>query len=797
MATSTQLPPSSPSNLIPPGKAAWSHLGSPAVAIAILAAFWLVIVAGTRDQSLTFDESGNAAGGFTYWKFNDYRFNPENGNLPQRVFGLPLVCRRDRFPATDSEEWRTAEKEGWARRWFYQLGNDAEAMALFGRAASALFAVGLGAVVWLWARKLFGPLGGLLALLLCVLNPAILANGALMTADTAGALLFLASTWSLWALLQRLTVWRVLLTVLTVGGLCVTNASAVLMVPVALTLVVARLLANRPLPMVIGVQRVLTRRRDQAWAFATIGILHLVLVPAVIWACYGFRYAAFAPSLPGGGWQTDSWEFVLFQPGPDRVINQLRLDPSRQEQARQALARADADPDRWTSATRAAVRNLRATLLKPDEQRRLDALLAEPPPALMPQIIDFLRRHELLPEAWLYGYAQVWRHARAQASFLNGRISLPVSPWLLLYAFLVKTPLVLPGIIALALAALARRPDPFYEATPLGALLVLYGTATLIGHFDTGYRHLLTVYPPLFVLCGAAAGWLDGSLRPAFPRFVRVAGGALGLLLAACAVETVCWFPHYLAYFNGLIRPDRAYRHLVDSSLDWGQDLPGVKRFLAQHPAAGPAYLSYYGTASPAYYRIPVLPLYSHPNRDQIPPLQILTVPAGTDISDLLRRHPDYDPDVVGLATEGGTVHVTLVRKAAGWRLAGGTYFISATMLQPVMDWQGAWGPWNQRYEAEYQAVAGLVQPLLNDDPKVRRAAMRRLPPEQWLTALSDFQELRFRRLTAFLRQREPDNTINYSILVYRLTDADLTHALHGPPPELGPDLPMLLSAGK
>jgi hypothetical protein len=62
---------------------------------------------------------------------------------------------------------------------------------------------------------------------------------------------------------------------------------------------------------------------------------------------------------------------------------------------------------------------------------------------------------------------------------------------------------------------------------------------------------------------------------------------------------------------------------------------------------------------------------------------------------------------------------------------------------------------------------------------------------------LSDFQELRFRRLTAFLRQREPDNTINYSILVYRLTDADLTHALHGPPPELGPDLPMLLSAGK
>lgn len=787
-------PPSAPIAPAQPEKSTWRHLGGPTAAVVILAAFWLFIVAGTCDKSLTFDEGGHAAGGFTYWKFNDYRFNPENGNLPQRVIGLPLVWRHDRFPTTDSAEWRTAEKWSWAHRWFYQLGNDAEAMALYGRAASALFAVALGALVWLWARKLFGPWGGLLALLLYVLNPAILANGALMTADTACALLFFASTWILWAMLQRLTVWRVLLGVLTVGGLCVTKASAALIVPVALTLVVARLLAKRPLPVAIGVRRELTRRRDQALAFAAVGVVHVLLVPVVIWAFYGFRYSAFAPSLPGGGWQTDPWEFVLYQPGPDRTLEQLQLDPRRQEQARQLLASADARPDRWTPGTRAVVRNLRDTLLNPAEKQRLDALLAAPPPVVTPRIIDFLRRHEFLPEAYLYGCAHTWRYAGMRASFFNGGFSMQGSPWFFPYTFLVKTPLALFGAIALALAALARRSESFYETMPLWTLLVLYWTATLVSHLNIGHRHLLAVYPPLFVLGGAAAGWLDGRLRLETPRFARAAGVTLGLLLAVYAVETFGWFPNYLAYFNGIVPPARAYRHLVDSSLDWGQDLPGVKRYLAQHPSTGPAYLSYFGSASPAYYRISAIPLYSYVNPDQVPSLLMLTVPAGSDISDLLRRHPDCDPDVVGLAPVGDAMRVLLVKKASTLRLTGGTYFVSATMLQPVMNWQGAWGPWNARYEAAYQAVSKLVQPLQSDDPKVRRAALPQLPPPQWLTVLSDFDELRFMRLTAFLRQREPDDTINYSVLVYRLTDADLDRALHGPPPELGPDLPTLLS---
>ena len=60
--------------------------------------------------------------------------------------------------------------------------------------------------------------------------------------------------------------------------------------------------------------------------------------------------------------------------------------------------------------------------------------------------------------------------------------------------------------------------------------------------------------------------------------------------------------PDYLAYFNQLAGgPSEAYKHLADSSLDWGQDLPALKQWLEreglQQPGAGNVYLSYFGTA--------------------------------------------------------------------------------------------------------------------------------------------------------------------------------------------------------
>src|SRR5262249_15791139 len=89
----------------------------------------------------------HATRGYTYWRFNDYRLNPANGNLPQRLIALPLLTGNYKFPSISNEGWRTSQ--GWqiARQWFYEIGNDADAMIRRGRAVSGLLAVSLGLLV--------------------------------------------------------------------------------------------------------------------------------------------------------------------------------------------------------------------------------------------------------------------------------------------------------------------------------------------------------------------------------------------------------------------------------------------------------------------------------------------------------------------------------------------------------------------------------------------------------------------------------------------------------------------------
>ena len=96
----------------------------------------------------------------------------------------------------------------------------------------------------------------------------------------------------------------------------------------------------------------------------------------------------------------------------------------------------------------------------------------------------------------------------------------------------------------------------------------------------------------------------------AWPR--RAPAAVVGLL-AAWHLGAALWIhPHYLAYFNELAGgPARGYRILVDSSLDWGQDLRGLKPYMEAHGIPR-VKLSYFGTADPAYYGIAcdLLPSY-------------------------------------------------------------------------------------------------------------------------------------------------------------------------------------------
>jgi hypothetical protein len=251
--------------------------------------------------------------------------------------------------------------------------------------------------------------------------------------------------------------------------------------------------------------------------------------------------------------------------------------------------------------------------LSPDPAARaagrvvLDGPLASAPLAA----VAALAQAGLVPEDYARGLVFVMTHSEARSTFLMGELSDRGFPQYFLMTFLFKTPL--PLLLLTALSAvraprLARR-----DAVLLWLPIAAYVGFTFTRGLQIGHRHLLPVYPFLFVAAGEAAARLSAWRRP------------LGLVLASAlglwyGVGTLRVHPHEIAYFNEIAGgPANGWRLLVDSNLDWGQDLKRLAQWLREHDVSR-LKLSYFGSADPAYYGIEAqaLPGYTAPHAARI-----------------------------------------------------------------------------------------------------------------------------------------------------------------------------------
>ncbi|MDQ3329629.1 MAG: hypothetical protein M3552_03080 [Planctomycetota bacterium] len=146
-------------------------------------------------------------------------------------------------------------------------------------------------------------------------------------------------------------------------------------------------------------------------------------------------------------------------------------------------------------------------------------------------------------------------------------------------------------IVALVLAV--RHPVQAFRHADVTnqVLLVAIGVFVLMlltSKIAIGHRYLIVLYPLLAI---AAAGQLFARLP------VRVASLIAACLLCGQAASNAAIAPHFLAYFNAASGgPEHGSELLVDSNLDWGQDLPNLSEALRRLPKANVA-ISYFGTA--------------------------------------------------------------------------------------------------------------------------------------------------------------------------------------------------------
>jgi hypothetical protein len=237
--------------------------------------------------------------------------------------------------------------------------------------------------------------------------------------------------------------------------------------------------------------------------------------------------------------------------------------------------------------------------------------LEAPQPDALRAAVAWAGRVRLVPEDYARGALFVAEHSEARPTFLLGELRDRGFPHYFAVTFLLKTPVPLLLLTALALARARRlRAD---DAWLVWLPVVVYLAATATRGLQIGHRHLLPIYPFLFLVAGEAAAALWSWRTRLGPLLASVL--ALGY-----AGGTLAQHPHHLAYVNELGGGSaNGWRLLVDSNLDWGQDL---KRLAAWSKAKGVTRLklSYFGSADPAYYGIEAeaLPGYTAPHAARI-----------------------------------------------------------------------------------------------------------------------------------------------------------------------------------
>lgn len=632
----------------------------------LLLLFFILGFTSMINKSPAFDETVHLTGGYTALTEKDYRINPENGILPQVWAAIPLIFDSSIIPPDKSDKfWRKSSNWNIAGKFLFKSGNNVDRMFLLSRIMILIAACGTGIAVYFASRQLWGKSGAIISLALFVLSPTLLAHSRFITSDLFSTMFFFLSLWCFQMLLSKFSLFRLTAMSICIACLFLSKMSAPMIIPMILILICIRLYRRKPLKVKYFKKSFMIREQwKQALVFLGSLVFAGFITFVAIWGVFGFRYKMFSDE-KGQDLLDKRWEKIITE---------------------------GADPLKAVSTAR----NLK-----------------------------------LLPEAYLYGFGHVLHESKIRHSFLNGNYS-PTGWWYFFpCAFILKTPLpvlllLFLGIISLLLnKSKARTIIKLKNSSYLFVLIFVYFIFSLSTNLNIGHRHLLVIYPPIFVIAGCTATLLGKST---FRKMVICV--IFGILL----LENLLIYPDYLTYFTPLSGgPSEGYKHLVDSSLDWGQELKGLKRWIDKNNIPDDKiYISYFGSTDLTGY--------------------------GLSQKRLLCCFEQNTPEV--------------------FPLKEGVYFISATMLQMVYYPEFAiWNEKNENMLIEHQKSFRRLYKSLKDK-KSYNEMIKEKPAGFWIVRYRNYEVLRFAKIAYFLRHEKPDYMIGNSILVYQLTNSDIQNII-------------------
>jgi hypothetical protein len=211
-----------------------------------------------------------------------------------------------------------------------------------------------------------------------------------------------------------------------------------------------------------------------------------------------------------------------------------------------------------------------------------------PDMSIIDRLPAWLRRAPLPAPTAIAGYLVLAQHnEEGHPTYFNGQVEMHGWRAYFFEAIAIKSPtaLIVGLVLAISVVLLAPRRRRWLRLAAIVVPLAVFLGASMFARLNIGIRHVLPVLPFLYLL---VCFWLG---RP------RLAPLGIGLVIFAF-VETGIRHPDYLSFFNLLIGgPRHGERYLLDSNLDWGQDLHRLRVWLEENSGDRTVTLRVFGNA--------------------------------------------------------------------------------------------------------------------------------------------------------------------------------------------------------
>ena len=253
------------------------------------------IVFAIRGESLTWDEGDHIFAGYETWKTHDYGLNPEHPPMVKMVATLPLLGLKLKVPELQGRFFKT-ESYLDGRELLFRNGQadggqyGSETLVLRVRLVAMVFTVAAALLVFAAGCEMFGWMAGLMGLAVFCFEPNLLAHGAYVTTDMAASCMIFATVYAFWRWVRQPSAGRLAVAGLAAGLALAAKHSTVLLLPILVMLACGELLGR-------WVEARREGGRGVRWGAAVArmagGLATVVVLGVVVlWAWYGFRYAA-------------------------------------------------------------------------------------------------------------------------------------------------------------------------------------------------------------------------------------------------------------------------------------------------------------------------------------------------------------------------------------------------------------------------------------------------------------------------------------------------------------------------